>query len=76
MSDFARRPLYVVLNATAGRDDVDATERTIAAVLADAGRPYEIARIEEGTPLEDVLRRAKERARDGHIVVAAGATAR
>jgi len=73
VTDNDRRPLYVVLNSASGRDDGDVAERTIAGVLREAGRRFEIARNDDGARLDDCIRVTVERARvDEGIVVAAG----
>lgn len=73
MADTADRPLYVVLNSISGRENGDVAERTIAGVLREGGRRFDIARIDDGAQLDEVTRLAVGRARsDGGIVVAAG----
>lgn len=73
MSDVEERTLYIVFNPASGRDDGDAAERTIAGVLREAGRRFEIVRSDDARRLDDCIRAAVDRARSNSgIVVAAG----
>ena len=65
-------PLYIVLNAASGRDDGDPA-LAIEAVLREAGRAYELCRVDDAHRLEQVAERAVAAARSaGGAVVAAG----
>lgn len=73
MIDVEERTLYIVVNPASGRDDGDAAERTIAGVLREAGRRFEIVRSDDARRLDHCIRAAVDRARSNSgIVVAAG----
>lgn len=67
-------PLFIVLNAGSGSDDAHTTRRTIAEVLAAAGRAHELLLIERGARVADVAARAVALAqqRRGAVVAAGG----
>jgi diacylglycerol kinase family enzyme len=64
--------LHIVLNAS-GREDGDQSAALITGVLRDAGQPYELLRVDDGSQLEGTARRAVDAARaSGGAIVAAG----
>lgn len=66
-------PLFIVLNAGSGRQEVDAARDTIARVLDAAGRRHEIEMVRRGADIPAAATRAAARARaEGGAVVAAG----
>jgi len=65
--------LFIVLNAGSGRDDAKGTRDTIARLLTEAGRRFEIDLVEDPHHLPEAARRATDRAvRERGVVVAAG----
>jgi diacylglycerol kinase family enzyme len=69
----ATTPWYVVLNPGSGHEDAATAERQIAERLVQAGRQYEVLRVDESSSVEEAARQAVRRAqRDDGIVVAAG----
>lgn len=66
-------PLFIVLNAGAGRDDADEAQKAIANVLSQAGREHRFLRPPRGGELPAVAREAVRAAQArGGVVVAAG----
>ena len=69
----ADAPLFIVINAASGHHDAEDTIARISAILAEAGRRFEILRVPEPSQItrvaKDAVRRAAEQ---GGIVVAAG----
>jgi diacylglycerol kinase family enzyme len=66
-------PVFIVLNAGAGRRDAETTEAIIRGVLAQAGRRHEIWRVDDPRQLPALARHAVARARQhGGMIVAAG----
>ncbi|CAN5567484.1 diacylglycerol kinase family protein [soil metagenome] len=69
----AQTPLFILLNASSGRDDAAATRRVIEEGCEAAGRKCRIFMIEQPDQLQTLAREAVERARAaGGVVVAAG----
>ncbi len=68
-----RTKLFVIVNTSSGRNDKEDAVDTIARVLGEAGRPFEIIRISHPSVIEETIREAIERAQaEGGAVVAAG----
>lgn len=66
-------PLFIVLNAGAGRDDADEAQQAIGGVLTQAGREHRFLRPPQSTELPSTARQAVQAAQAcGGIVVAAG----
>lgn len=66
-------PLYVVLNAGAGRADAVETRSLMGRMLAEAGRRHRIVLVEHAADIATVSRRAAQQSlAEGGIVVAAG----
>ena len=74
MNTATSRPLLVVLNTGSGRHDGEDDAATIIArVLAEAGRPHELRRVDDASALEGTARRAAQDAGSrGGVLVAAG----
>ena len=67
------RPLFIVFNPGAGSRDAAMMEATIRSVLAEAGRRYDIWRVEDPRQLPMLAQRAVDCARQQQgVVVAAG----
>lgn len=66
-------PLFIVLNLRSGEHEAGDTEQAIEAVLREAGRPFELLRVNSGKEVTALAARAVEQARRQHgVVVAAG----
>jgi diacylglycerol kinase family enzyme len=67
-------PFFIVLNAGSGKRDTEATEATIRGVLEQAGRRYDLARIDHPRELPRLAERAVQLAQQqqGAVVVAGG----
>ncbi|AKJ30274.1 diacylglycerol kinase [Caldimonas brevitalea] len=66
-------PLFIVLNLRSGEHDGQDPVQAIEAVLREAGRPYELLKVERPDALKSTAARAVERARERQgVVVAAG----
>lgn len=66
-------PLFVVLNAGAGRGDAAGTRALVGRLLAEAGRRHRIALVEPGVDIAGHARLAAQQAlAEGGVVVAAG----
>jgi diacylglycerol kinase family enzyme len=67
-------PFFIVLNAGSGKRDADTTEATIRGVLKQAGRYYDLARVDHPRQLPALARRAVELAQQnqGTIIAAGG----
>lgn len=66
-------PFFIVLNAGSGREDAETTQATITRILDEAGRRYEIRRLEDPSEISDAAQWAVESARRANgVVVAAG----
>jgi diacylglycerol kinase family enzyme len=67
-------PLFIVLNACSGRDDVVATRTIIETLLTEAGRDYQIMLVEDASRLLDISAEtvARAQAQDGVVVAAGG----
>ncbi|WP_326534983.1 diacylglycerol/lipid kinase family protein [Pseudorhodoferax sp.] len=75
LPDFAADgPLVIVLNAGSGRADAETAQRTVTQVLAGAGRPHTLLRIERGMAVADVAAEAVRLAggQRGAVVAAGG----
>lgn len=70
----AGAPLYIVMNAGSGREDVPQARETIARVLTEAGRDHAFLLLERGADVAAVADEAVRRARasDGAVVAAGG----
>lgn len=72
-SSFHDSPLFVLLNATSGRDDSQATYALIGQMLAASGRRYRIEMVERGSDIPQTAQRlASQATAQGGVVVAAG----
>ena len=67
-------PFFIVLNAGSGKRDVATTEAIIRGVLEEAGRGYDLARVDHPRQLPTLARRAAELAQQhqGTVVAAGG----
>lgn len=67
-------PFFIVLNAGSGKHDAETIEATIRGVLEQAGRRYDLARIDHPRQLPRLARRAVALAQQqqGTVVVAGG----
>jgi diacylglycerol kinase family enzyme len=67
-------PFFIVLNAGSGKRDADTTEATIRGVLEQAGRRYDLARLDHPRQLPQLAERAVQLAQQqqGAVVVAGG----
>lgn len=67
-------PFFIVLNAGSGKRDAETIEATIRGVLEQAGRRYDLARLDHPRQLPQLARRAVKLAQQqqGTVVVAGG----
>ena len=67
-------PLFIVLNEGSGRHDAETTETTIREVLEQAGRSYDLVRVDNPQKLPELAKRTVELAnqRQGVVVAAGG----
>ncbi len=72
-SSFHDSPILVLLNASSGRDDAEATYALIGQKLAESGRRYRIERVARGEDIPRTAQRlASQATAQGGVVVAAG----
>lgn len=66
-------PLHIVVNAGSGRQNSEATQAIIAAVLTEGARPHRFYRVDDPARIANVARDALAAAQaDGGVVVASG----
>jgi diacylglycerol kinase family enzyme len=65
-------PFFIVLNASSGKRDTQTTEATIRGGLEQAGRRYDLARIDHPRYLPKLAERAVQLAQQQGAVVVAG----
>ncbi|HYD33869.1 MAG TPA: diacylglycerol kinase family protein, partial [Methylophilaceae bacterium] len=65
-------PLFIILNAGSGHHDITETCDTIAGVLNEAGREYELILVDEPGKLDAIAKNTVEKARERQGVVVMG----
>ena len=67
-------PLFIVLNASSGRDDAADVRSTVERVLAQAGREHQVVQLARGDDIEHAMQTAAAQAlaANGALVVAGG----
>ncbi len=67
-------PLFIVLNASSGRDDAADVRSTVERVLAQAGRKHQVVQLARGDDIEHAMQTAAAQAlaANGALVVAGG----